>query len=667
MGVRFLYLLMALLCARQTNAQDARIDAALHQLEEVHSVTDVSISPDGRWASWSEHNPEGAGSTMLFIQDLKDPGAKPRRVSVPEGNESMEAHDLSWSPDSREAVFLANANSSQDQVYVTSTESGEARKLTTLSGFVLAPRWSPNGKEIAFLYSEKGSGGGPLQAAPAQLGEIGATIRNQRLTMVPAEGGDLHQLTRPDLNLYEYDWAPDGEHFVATAAPGPADNNWWTAKLYSVAKANGEMNVLYNPSAQIQLAVPRWSPDGKQIAFIGGLMSDEGFTGGNIFVIPASGGLARNLTADQRISPSSIQWHGGDRILFTAGVRGGGEIASLDLRSGQIEPLWKGDEGLHEDGHNPNFAVASDGRTSVVSRSSWQDPPEIWAGPLGAWKQLTTVNASQKPRWGKAESVVWQSRGNTAQGWLLYPDNFDSSKRYPMVVEIHGGPASLHTAAWPSSHFDMSVMAGLGYFVFFPNPRGSYGEGEAFTKANVKDFGGGDLRDVLAGVDTVLKKAPVDKDRIGVTGWSYGGYMTMWTVTQTNRFRAAVAGAGIANWLSYYGENLIDQWMIPYFGASVYDNPAVYAKSSPITYIKQVKTPTLVVVGERDAECPAPQSFEFWHALKTLNVPTKLVVYAGEGHGFREPKDRLDVVRRTVSWFDEYLKKSGESAVSRAN
>ncbi|MBV8865459.1 MAG: S9 family peptidase, partial [Acidobacteriaceae bacterium] len=262
----------------------------------------------------------------------------------------------------------------------------------------------------------------------------------------------------------------------------------------------------------------------------------------------------------------------------------------------------------------------------------------------------------QKARWGKAESLTWQNDGNRVQGWLLYPENFDASKRYPMVVSIHGGPSGVRSASWPSVHFDMSVMASLGYFVFFPNPRGSYGEGETFTRANIRDFGGGDLRDVLAGVDAVAKKIPVDEARIGVTGWSYGGYMTMWTVTQTNRFRAAVAGAGIANWLSYYGENSIDQWMLPFFGASVYDDPQIYAKSSPITYIKQVKTPTLVVVGERDGECPSPQSFEFWHALKVQGVPTELVVYPGEGHSFHDSKDRLDVLRRTADWFEKYLR-----------
>jgi dienelactone hydrolase len=189
-----------------------------------------------------------------------------------------------------------------------------------------------------------------------------------------------------------------------------------------------------------------------------------------------------------------------------------------------------------------------------------------------------------------------------------------------------------------------------------PNPRGSYGQGEAFTRANVQDFGGGDLRDVLAGVDAVLARHPVDSNRLGVAGWSYGGYMTMWTVTQTQRFRAAVAGAGVANWQSYYGQNLIDQWMIPYFGASVYDNPAVYAKSSPMNFIRNVKTPTLILVGERDAECPAPQSFEFWHALKARTVPTELVVYAGEGHMFMNPTNRVDKQDRTLSWFNKYLR-----------
>jgi dipeptidyl aminopeptidase/acylaminoacyl peptidase len=225
-----------------------------------------------------------------------------------------------------------------------------------------------------------------------------------------------------------------------------------------------------------------------------------------------------------------------------------------------------------------------------------------------------------------------------------------------MIVWPHGGPAGVSTPRWPAAGFGAAIFSALGYYVLLPNPRGSYGQGEAFTRGNVKDFGGGDLRDVLAGVDSVLKTAPVDPNRLGITGWSYGGYMTMWTITQTRRFKAAVAGAGIANWQSYYGQNSIDQWMIPYFGASVYDDPAVYARSAPITFVKQVATPTLIVVGEHDGECPPPQSYELWHALTTLGVPTQLVVYPGEGHRFRDMANRRDLLERTAAWFDKYLR-----------
>jgi dipeptidyl aminopeptidase/acylaminoacyl peptidase len=200
------------------------------------------------------------------------------------------------------------------------------------------------------------------------------------------------------------------------------------------------------------------------------------------------------------------------------------------------------------------------------------------------------------------------------------------------------------------------LFSDAGYFVLLPNPRGSYGQGESFTEANIKDFGYGDLRDIVAGVKKVVAALPVDRERVGITGWSYGGYMTMWAVTQTDVFHAAVAGAGIANWQSYYGENGIDQWMIPYFGASVYDDPVIYARSSPINFIKQAKTPTLVLVGERDTECPTPQSYEFWHALKTLGVKTQLVIYSGEGHLIMQPEHRRDIMRRMAAWFDENLR-----------
>ncbi len=622
-----------------------KIDRMLEQLERVRHFGGVSISPNGEFVTWTQD--AEAGKSEIFLKGNK---GKPVRVTSGEGSNEG---GVAWAPDSQAFAFVSDAGRSQ-QVYVERVGE-QPKQLTHVTGDVADLRWSPDGRQLAFLNIAGGGAGGPLAAVPAQTGVIGSGFENQRLLIVDVSSGATRPLTPTELNIYEYSWSPDGSRFAAIAAAGPADNNWWIAKLYTVDAATGEMKETYQPPAGQQIAVPRWSPDGTRIGFVSGLMSDEGFLGGDIYAVDVKSGEAKDLTPGIKISPNGFRWRNAGEIEFTASVDGGGAIGKLNVATGSSELIWKGATTLHEDGNNPNFALADDGRTSAAVISDWEQAPEIWTGSVGAWQKATNANSDAKPHWGRAESVVWTSDGFRVQGWLLYPEKFDASKKYPMVVSIHGGPAGMRSPSWPSVHFDMSAMAGLGYFVFFPNARGSYGEGERFTRANVKDFGYGDLRDVLSGVDAVLKQAPVDEKRIGVSGWSYGGYMTMWTVTQTNRFRAAVAGAGIADWLSYYGENSIDEWMIPYFGASVYDDPKVYEKSSPITFIKQVKTPTLVVVGERDGECPAPQSFEFWHALKTEGVPTELVVYPGEGHSFKESKNRVDVLRRTLAWFDKYL------------
>jgi len=237
---------------------------------------------------------------------------------------------------------------------------------------------------------------------------------------------------------------------------------------------------------------------------------------------------------------------------------------------------------------------------------------------------------------------------------LLAPLDISAGRTYPMITVVHGGPSA---AAQPRfvSQGTVRDLVTRGYFVFEPNPRGSYGQGEAFTRANIRDFGGGDFSDILAGVDAAEKVAPIDDRRLGIYGHSYGGFMTMWAVTHTGRFHAAVAGAGLANWISYYGENGIDEWMIPFFGASAYDDPAVYNAASPINFIKNAKTPTFIYVGERDLECPAPQSMEFWRGLLAMHVPTSLVIYPGEGHALRQPEHVHDLRDRIVGWFDNYL------------
>ncbi|HEX4770275.1 MAG TPA: S9 family peptidase [Bryobacteraceae bacterium] len=635
----------------------ARISAILTELNQTRTFSGVSISPDAHWATWTEKIP-GQAATQTWLRDLSAgaAGGKLSPIAAP-GHVSVTNHSVAWSPDGTRFAFLSEVGAgSQRQLFVMKPGDSEAIQVTHVTGYVKNIRWSPDGKQIAFLYAENGGGGGPLEALAAPVGDVGAEIHNQQITVIEPDGSGLRCVSVKNLNVYEYDWSPDGRRFAAIAAKGPADNNWWIAKLYAVDVASGAMKVIYAPPPTRQIAIPRWSPDNTQIAFIGGVMSDEGFIGGDIFVLNATGGDARNITPGMQASASSLRWTSPDALLFTRFIGGSGGMASVNAASGKIQTVIQDPTDLHDDGNFPNLAISSDAKTWVAARSDWQHPPEVWIHRGNSeWQALTNANSGLKAHWGKAESLTWQNDGLNVQGWLLYPEHFDPAKRYPMIVSIHGGPAGVHDNDWPSTHFDMSVMAALDYFVLFPNPRGSYGQGEAFTRGNIQDFGGGDLRDILAGVDDVLKRVPVDNDRLGVTGWSYGGYMTMWTVTQTQRFRAAVAGAGIANWLSYYGENSIDEWMVPYFGDTVYNNPAAYAKSSPIEFIKKVKTPTLILVGENDAECPSPQSFEFWHALNALDVPTHLIVYPGEGHSFNKDKDQIDRMQRTAAWFDQFL------------
>ena len=620
----------------------------LEALATVHQFPDVAVSPDGSSAAWIEVIPGKDASDKprysIFVKDLTDSSAPSRAVLTA----AREAQGLAWSRDGKLAFIASDDSDDQSQLYVA-VKPGRAKphKVTDLKGYLEDPHWSPDGRTISVLWMDGVTRApGPLEPVPLETGVIGSEIRLQRIALIsPGASGQPRVISPPGMYVYECDWSPDSREIAYLAAPGPGDDNWYVAELYAVDAQSGAVRHILKPGMQV--ANVRWSPDGKSIAFIGGLMSDEGVIGGDIYALPSTGGSPRNLAPNRKSSPNWFRWSpSSQQILFTEDVSGKMAASTLDIASGSIETLWKGEE---------TIVFAGSATTSAVIRSSFSQPPEVWAGPTGAWQQITHANANQHPAWGEVKSLEWSNDGVRAQGWLMFPRRYDASRRYPMIVAVHGGPAGAKHASWPRPHLPLELLSAEGYFVFFPNPRGSYGQGEDFTRANVRDFGHGDLRDILAGVDAVEKTYPVDDKRVGIAGWSYGGYMTMWTVTQTNRFRAAFAGAGIANWVSYYGENSIDQWMIPYFGASVYDDPAVYARSSPINFIKNVKTPTLIVVGERDGECPIPQSYEFWHALETLGVKNEFVVYPGEGHGFHDPQHRRDLFERVVKWFQDNM------------
>ena len=646
--------------AQKITGPRAIITHFFEQQARVHGIYEAQLNKDGTSLVWNANGKEGSQS--IYRAALSNMDAAVRITASVVGKKAYEA-EPQWSPDGKEIAFLSEAHTEhQSQIFVANAITGvliTKKPLTKFDGHVSHLQWSPDGKYLSVLYVEKASREpSPMAAKNKVVGLIDSlTNKNiQRIAIVNRLSGKTEQMTPAGLYIYEYGWSPDSKNFVYTAALPPGDDNWYIAQLYRQNIASKDTILLYHPLRQI--ALPRWSPDGKHIAFIEGLMSDQGGTGGEIFTILSSANAkSQNLTPDRSSTPSWFTWRPNGDILFTEFVGGSVAINILHVTDGKIVPLWKADESIRAGNEEMSLSIGGNTTAPVFAfiRTSWNMLPELWGGNLDKLKQLTKLNASNKHLTPASVNVEWINEEQQVQGWLLYPENYDSSKKYPMLVAVHGGPAWITTPAWRAPDFNTTVYTKLGYFVFFPNPRGSYGKGEKFTLANYRDWGFGDLRDITTGIDAITKKFPVDSTRVGILGWSYGGSMSMFAITQTNKFRAAVAGAGAADWLSYYGQNSIDKWMWSYFGASPYDDPTAYAKVSAMTHIKNAKTPTLVLVGELDGEAPSPQSLQFWHALKELNVPTQLMIYPGEGHSFYKFEDMIDVSVRTFEWLNKYM------------
>ena len=621
----------------------------------IHGYRMLAISAAGeRIAAIESVASEGSGKRPHGVINVRD--AATGKVLASYDPCASCGYDFpSWSPERNALAFIASDSKNHTATLYVAAD-GKTTAVTTVKGVASTARWSPDGKQLALLATvgaKKQTGA--TEAGAALVGEIGTDEDEQRIAIVARSGGELKLVSPADTFIYEYDWTPDGKGFVVTSAKGNGDNNWWVATLGHVDAASGALRILAAPAMQMNM--PRMSNDGKTVAFIGGLMSDFGSVGGDVFTVPLAGGQPSNVTPGFRGSFTGLSWQG-KQIVASALVGSDQAIVALDPAARTQRTLWTGPVSA-SGSRDGRFVFSADGAMAASVHEDFEHAPRIVAGRLPQLAPITHDNEAFGPQ-VSARSISWTNDKFNVQGWLLSPLKIEAGKKYPMVVVVHGGPAAAATPRFVSQGEEAGSMVrdltGKGYFVFMPNPRGSYGQGTAFSGANKRDFGGGDWRDILAGVDAVEKVAPVDGQRLGLMGHSYGGFMTMWGVTHSQRFKAAVAGAGIANWISYYGQNGIDQWMIPFFGASAYDDPAIYRAASPIESIKAAKTPTLIYVGERDVECPPAQSTEFWHGLKAMGVPTSLVIYDGEGHSIRKPENQRDQRARTVAWFDRYLR-----------
>jgi len=390
------------------------------------------------------------------------------------------------------------------------------------------------------------------------------------------------------------------------------------------------------------------------------MWSDRGNTIGDVFIVPADGGKARDVTVSHGVSVNSFAWSSDStRILTVAHDDGGMGVSDVNVATTKRHALWRADVVLA--GATESFDMNAS-ETMVMVREDASSPTDLWIARRRQqaldWNRLTDLNPhSREIEAGEARSLHWKGAdGLDMQGWLLLPPGSNAKEPLPMVTLVHGGPLLAHLNRYTPAYREQGLLATTGIAVFMPNPRGSTGWGLEFAESNIGDMGGKDWEDILAGIDHCVKLGIADPNRQGIAGNSYGGFMAAWAVTQTDRFKAALMRAGISDWRSFHGKTSIPSWDSIFYGdADPWDPDGIFKDFSPITHVKKVKTPTLIIHGEIDRDVPVEQAYLFHRALTELGVETELVVYPREPHGFSERAHILDATRRTVAWFYERL------------
>jgi dipeptidyl aminopeptidase/acylaminoacyl peptidase len=618
-----------------TTAADTLLTPALSLT--LRRPTDLQFSPDGaRLAFVVDEPPEGTSRQrhiwMLDVQrrELRQFTQSPKSESSPR-----------WSPDGSLLAFTSNRDGT-NRLYLISTAGGEAQSLTQGKWSVGSFAWSPDGKQLAFLATDTTTGAEKKQQDDKDDARVvDRDDKHTRLWLVDAATGKTHAVTDTAWDIGQFVWAASGQEVIASATDQPASDEI-TTRIMTISLADGQLHQLAAPKGFFRIL--RLSPDGRTLYYVGCRV--DGPEPQDLMALPVAGGPARNLTA------SSL-----DRPVGSIYFRPDGSMLAV-VQLGFEERVV----GLSHDGARQNtlqtpsisgFAIAPSGAIAYVSESATV-PPELSLMDGGATTQISHFNdAWRKLALGKIERFDYRSfDGTRIEGALLTPPKYDGHPRLPLVTLVHGGP----TSAWRDAIETWGqLLVTHGYAVFYPNPRGSTGYGQKLMEANRGDWGGGDYRDVMVGIDTLIARGVADPNRLGVGGWSYGGYMAEWAITQTNRFKAAVSGAGMANLISEFGtENgpAYDEW----FYGLPWEKPDGFLKSSPFMYLKNAHTPTLILQGEEDRTDPLGQSQELYRGLKHYGVEAEMVVYPREPHGLREEKHLLDRLNRIVEWYDRHLK-----------
>ncbi|MEO8954030.1 MAG: S9 family peptidase [Ktedonobacteraceae bacterium] len=622
-------------------------------LSNVRVPDDAQLSPDGKRIAFvllERATPNDAKRTGR-IWLVNTSSGEPQPFIKSQQEESCPR----WSPDNKWLAYIAKGEGEKEkeQLYLISTEGGEPKKVCTMPNGVSDLAWSPDSGSIAFLSLEG--------AEPATDPIVVMPGRHRRLWTVRPDHAIPEAVTPDDVTIWEYAWSPDGKQLALYYSTGPDETDWYRGQIGVVPASGGAVRQLTHLTRQASSLA--WSPDNTQLTYVSGEWSDPGRGSGDIFLLTVTDGHTHNLTPNIETSPHWCAWYpSGQDILFTACAGVTHQIAKLNMQDGAITLLVKD---FVMQGDQPSISPTADLHAFATIHSCQQHLPDVWYGERSedtttagniSWRQLSRLNPLIEETVAVAQST--RIRYGSVDGWQIdglftLPLNYKRDTPLPLFVNIHGGLSGAWSDDW--GLFYTQMLASAGYAVLRPDIRGSWGRGVAFADAVFGDMGGKEFQDILYGVEYLVEQQLVDGNRVAIGGWSYGGYIVAWAVTQTNRFKASIMGAGISDWLNMHAQTRLADADIRQLATDPLEHPEVYYQHSPMTFAGRVVTPTLILHGENDPDVPVAQAYAFYRALRERNVPVELVVYPREGHGLRERLHAIDSEERVLRWLERYV------------
>lgn len=637
------------------------------QMMQVKQVSSVQVAPDGKRVVYTVRRAimEGDRSEYLtHIHIANADGGEDKPLT--QGDKSCD-HPR-WSSDGQTIAYLSASTGTKRNVWLIPTRGGEARRLTDSKGGVTSLKWSPDGKTIAFTAMDAPSPEEEKNTkAKNDARVVDRNIKMSRLYVIPMDkAGEPRLLTQGAFSVGNesgadkrggYDWSPDSKTIVFSHTRTPDPDDWPSADLSLVDVSTGAVK----PLARTQAAEfsPFFSPDGQSIAYVASDNPPTWAGTAAVQVVSINGSPRQLAETFDRFGRYSeiIGWSAdGQRLFFT-------EARGTVLRLGALPLKGPAEEISTEDGVFTGSVALNHTRT--MFGFGWETltkPSEACVSPVARFSAVQVSHANKElPNMhaNRTEVIRWKGPDDfDVEGLLTYPVGYEKGKRYPLLLVIHGGPMGVSTQGFVAAPglYPVATFAAHGYAVLRPNPRGSSGYGKKFRYANYGDWGNGDFKDLMAGVDHVIDKGIADPDRLGVMGWSYGGFMTSWTITQTKRFKAASVGAGVTNLMSFTGTADIPSFLPDYFGGEPWDKLDAYRAHSAMVHVKGVTTPTLIQHGARDLRVPLSQGQELYNALKRQGCTTQMVIYPRTPHGIEEPKLLMDCMNRNLQWFDKYVR-----------